>query len=335
MKLLVTGGCGFIGSNFVRYMIENVDCEIVNLDLLTYAGNRENLSDIEGGPNYEFVKGDVLDQELIRYWSQWADSIVHFAAQTHVDRSILDPASFINTNILGTSTLLEAVRLTSPMKRLIYISTDEVYGDIATGEAQESSPIEPNSPYSASKASGDLMVRAYNRTFGLGVITTRTSNNFGPFQYPEKFIPLIITHRLEEKRIPVYGDGLQERDWIHVEDNCRAIELILRKGVPGECYNIANGNSMPNLAIIRELLELMGGFDSSYLEYVKDRPGHDRRYAIECQKIRTLGWEPKFDFGKALRRTVEWYQTHGNWWRQIKERKKEYVDYYELQYSGR
>ena len=335
MKVLVTGGCGFIGSNFIRSLLKNDHCEIVNMDLLAYSGNLENQSDLLGYPTYQFVRGDVNDFSLMKKWCQWADAIVHFAAQTHVDRSILEPSSFMTTNILGACNLLEAVRgIGAGKKRVVYISTDEVYGIITQGKADEESALRPNSPYSASKASGDLLVRAYNHTYGLGVITTRTSNNFGPYQYPEKLIPLAVTNLMEGKKIPVYGDGLQERDWIYVEDNCSAIALILREGKEGEVYNIATGQTMTNLSVVGKILEQFGK-PSSWIEYVKDRPGHDTRYSLSSEKLRKLGWAPHLSFEEGLGKTVSWYQTHRGWWEKIKGRKEDFVQYYELQYSAR
>ena len=335
MKVLVTGGCGFIGSNFIRSMLKNGYHEVVNIDLLAYSGNLENQSDLLECPTYQFVRGDVNNFSLMKEWCQWADAIVHFAAQTHVDRSILEPSLFMTTNILGTYNLLEAVReIGAGKKRVIYISTDEVYGIIAQGQADEESALMPNSPYSASKASGDLLVRAYNHTYGLGVITTRTSNNFGPYQYPEKLIPLAITNLMEEKKIPVYGDGLQERDWIYVEDNCSAIALILQQGREGEIYNIAAGQTMTNVSVVEKILRQFGK-SSSWIEYVKDRPGHDTRYSLSSEKLRKLGWSPQFPFVEGLEKTVSWYQEHRDWWKKIKERKKDFIQYYELQYAAR
>lgn len=335
MRILVTGGCGFIGSNFIRYLLKEGHCEIVNIDLLAYSGNLENQSGLLECPAYQFVRGDVNDFALMKKWCQWADAVVHFAAQTHVDRSILDPSSFITTNILGTYNLLEAVRqIGAGKKKVVYISTDEVYGIVAQGSADEESALRPNSPYSASKASGDLLVRSYNHTYGLGVITTRTSNNFGPYQYPEKLIPLAVTNLMEGKKIPVYGDGLQERDWIYVEDNCSAIALILQQGNCGEIYNIATGQTMTNLSVVGKILEQFGRSSSS-IEYVKDRPGHDTRYSISSEKLRKLRWAPRFSFEEGLGKTVSWYQEHHGWWKKIKERKEDFVQYYELQYTAR
>lgn len=336
MKILVTGGCGFIGSNFIRFLLKNDrHCDIVNMDLLTYSGNLENQADLLEYPAYQFLKGDVNDLSLMKKWCGWADAVVHFAAQTHVDRSILAPSSFITANILGAYNLLEAIReIGAGKKKVIYISTDEVYGIIAEGEADEEFALMPNSPYSASKASGDLLVRAYNHTYGLGVMTTRTSNNFGPYQYPEKLIPLAVTNLIEEKKIPVYGNGLQERDWIYVEDNCSAIATILQKGRAGEIYNIATGRTMTNLSVAQKILEHFGK-SSSWIEYVKDRPGHDTRYSLSSEKLRKLGWEPRFSFEQGLERTVSWYREHHEWWEKIKERKEDFVQYYELQYAAR
>lgn len=334
MRVLVTGGCGFIGSNFIRYLLAGGSFEIANIDLLTYAGNPENTRDFSGHPAYQFIRGDVSDFDLMRKWCGWAEAVVHFAAQTHVDRSILNPSAFITTNILGTYHMLEAVRLSETRKRTIHVSTDEVYGVIAEGSADEEGALKPNSPYSASKASADLLVRAYNATYGLGVITTRTSNNFGPYQYPEKLIPLAITNLIEGKKIPLYGDGLQQRDWIYVEDNCSAIAHILRQGKEGEVYNIGTGRSMTNLSVATEILKAFGK-SSSWIEPVKDRPGHDIRYALTSGKLRELGWSSGLSFAERLGETIEWYQNNKEWWKKIKERKDDFVRYYELQYANR
>lgn len=315
-------------------MLRQQNHQIVNVDLLTYAGNLENLADCSGHPNYEFIRGDVGDHGLMKRECGRADAVVHFAAQTHVDRSILSPASFMTTNILGTYQMLEAVRETDgARKRVVYVSTDEVYGIVSHGQASEETTIKPNSPYSASKAAGDLLVRAYNHTYGLGVITTRASNNFGPYQYPEKLIPLSITHLVENKKIPIYGDGLQERDWIYVEDHCAAIALILERGRPGDIYNIATGQTRTNLSVAKGILELFGK-PLSWIEHIKDRPGHDTRYSLSNEKLRKLGWDPRFNFEGGLVKTVEWYQNNRDWWKKIKERKEDFVQYYELQYAG-
>lgn len=334
-RLLVTGGCGFIGSNFVRYMLQqHEDVEIWNLDLLTYAGNPENLKDVEGDPRYHFVHGDIADRAVVdRVLAEGIDAVVNFAAESHVDRSIHDSTPFVRTNVLGTQVLLDASRKAG-VKRYIQISTDEVYGSLGpTGYFTEETPLAPNSPYSASKAGADLLVRAFHHTFGFPGIITRCSNNYGPYQFPEKLIPLFISNALKDEPLPVYGDGLQVRDWIHVLDHCRAIDLVLQKGVPGEVYNIGGRCEKTNLEVTRAILRILNK-PESLIRFVQDRPGHDRRYAIDCSKIeRELGWRPQIDFEEGLRATVEWYQQHQDWVERV--RSGEYRKYYELQYGQR
>ena len=333
-RLLVTGGCGFIGSNFIRHMLANSNvATIVNLDLLTYAGNPENLADLAGDPRYEFVHGDICDFDLAVKQMDGADAAVNFAAETHVDRSILSSAEFIRTNITGTQQLLEAARKTG-LPRFLQVSTDEVYGSLGkTGLFTESTPLAPNSPYSASKASADLLVRAAHHTHNLPVLITRCSNNYGPYQFPEKLIPLFITNLMAGKRVPLYGDGLNVRDWIYVEDHCSAIAAVLERGRPGEVYNIGGGNERSNIDITRLLIAEFG-LDNSMVEYVKDRPGHDRRYAIDSTRIMTeLGWRPAHDFNDGIRRTIAWYKSNTQWWQRI--RSGEYLKYYQQQYGGR
>ncbi|AZR74762.1 dTDP-glucose 4,6-dehydratase [Anoxybacter fermentans] len=319
-KVLVTGGAGFIGSNFLHYMVNKYpDYFFINLDLLTYAGNLENLVGIEKKPNYQFIKGDIADQKLVnKIVGDGVDCIINFAAESHVDRSIYDPGIFVKTNITGTLVLLEAARKYG-VKKFIQISTDEVYGSLGPkGLFTEESPLAPNSPYSASKASADLLVRTYHRTFGLPVNITRCSNNYGPYQFPEKLIPLFITNALEEKELPLYGDGLNVRDWIYVEDHCHAIDLVLHRGKNGEIYNIGANNEMTNLEITRIILEELGK-SGSLIKFVKDRPGHDRRYAIDSTKIRQdLGWIPKYNFKDGIKKTIQWYKNHKHWWKRIK-----------------
>lgn len=329
MKLLVTGGAGFIGSNFIRYILtKHPSYSVVNLDKLTYAGNLENLRDIEADPRYRFVQGDICDAALVREIARGVDAIVNFAADTHVDRSIIDAGDFIRTDVFGTFTLLEAVKeLRIP--RYLQISTDEVYGSIQRGAFRESDPLNPSNPYSASKAGGDLLARAYGTTYKLPVIITRSSNNFGPYQYPEKIIPLFITNALEDRPLPLYGDGKNVRDWLYVLDNCAAIDLVLRKGQDGEVYNIGGGTEVENLVLTRQILRLLGK-PESLIQPVKDRPGHDRRYALDCHKLRALGWKPAHAFGEALAETVEWYRSHESWWRPLKS--GEFRAYYEKQY---
>ena len=334
MKLLVTGGAGFIGSNFIHYILsEHPNCEITNLDKLTYAGNLENLRDIENDPRYHFVRGDIADRELINNLLHGGyDTIVNFAAESHVDRSILDATPFIETNIKGTQTLLEGARQYR-VGRFIQVSTDEVYGSIDRGCFTEESPLSPNSPYSASKAAADLLCRAYFKTHHLPAIITRCTNNFGPYQFPEKLIPLAITNALEDKPIPVYGDGLNIRDWIFVADHCRALDVVIQKGQPGEIYNIGGGNEKTNLELIRKLLELLDK-PQSLIQFVTDRPAHDRRYAVDCARIATeLGWKPAYSFEKALSTTVDWYLKNESWWRSIKS--GEYSRYYKKMYLKR
>lgn len=335
MKILVTGGAGFIGSNFVLHLMkEYPSYRVVNLDKLTYAGNLENLRDIEGDPRYSFVKGDIGDGQLVEeILKDGIDAIVNFAAESHVDRSILEPAPFIRTNILGTHFLLEAARACS-IKRYLQVSTDEVYGSLGpSGLFTEESPLKPNNPYSASKASADFLVLAYHHTFGFPALISRCSNNYGSYQFPEKFIPLTITNALEEKPIPVYGDGLQIRDWIHVKDHCRGLDLLLHRGQAGKVYNIGGIKDVPNLEIARKILTFMGK-PFSLITFVKDRPGHDRRYAIDSSLIeRDLGWKPKVALDEGLKDTIAWYINNKPWWDKIKS--GEYQEYYEKQYSLR
>ena len=334
MKLLVTGGAGFIGSNFIRYALkEHPDWEITNLDKLTYAGNLENLKDIQGQPGYHFVKGDIADRKLVdKLLGQEFDIIVNFAAESHVDRSILDASPFIETNVKGTQVLLEGAKKHG-IQRFIQVSTDEVYGSIDSGRFTEESTLSPNSPYSASKTAADLLCRAYFKTHHLPAIVTRCTNNLGPYQFPEKLIPLAITNALEDKPIPVYGDGLNIRDWIFVSDHCRALDAVIQKGKLGEIYNIGGGNEKTNLELIRKLLELLDK-PQSLIQFVTDRPAHDRRYAVDCARIATeLGWKPAYSFERALSATVEWYLKNESWWQSIKS--GEYVKYYERMYSHR
>lgn len=325
MKLLVTGGAGFIGSNFILYWLKKYPQDkIVNLDKLTYAGNLENLKSIEKNPHYRFVKSDICDGQLVNSLIKYEkiETIVHFAAESHVDRSITDPAPFIKTNIEGTYVLLEAA-LKNKIKRFHHISTDEVFGALPLKSKEkfnEKTNYNPRSPYSASKAASDHLVRAYNTTYNLPTTISNCSNNFGPYQFPEKLIPLAITNILEGKKVPIYGDGLYVRDWLYVEDHCRAIDLILHKGKIGETYFIGGlTEDISNLEVIKKIFKIMGK-DESFIEYVKDRPGHDRRYAIDWSKInRELGWEPKYSFDEALKKTVDWYIKNQSWWKKIKK----------------
>ncbi len=331
MRIVVTGGAGFIGSNFVRFLLRaHDDVEVVNLDKLTYAGNLENLRDVEADPRYRFVRGDICDDGVVRATLAGADAVVNFAAETHVDRSISGPQDFIRTDVLGTHTLLEAVRALD-VGRYLQISTDEVYGSVAEGSFTEDSVLDPSSPYSASKAGADLLVLAYHRTFGTPVLITRSSNNYGPCQYPEKIVPLFISNALDGEPLPVYGDGRNVRDWLYVEDNCAAIDLVLRKGEPGGVYNVGGGNEIENLDLTRRILALLGK-DEGLVRYVADRPGHDRRYAVDCAKLRALGWAPRTSFEDGLAATVAWYRDHRAWWEPIKT--GEFRRYYEEQYKG-
>lgn len=335
MKLLITGGAGFIGSNFIHYILKKYpDCKIVNLDLLTYAGNLENLKDLETNKNYKFVKGDIADNNLVNNLVENVDIIINFAAESHVDRSIIDPQNFVRTNIIGTYTLLEAARNNSN-KRFHHISTDEVFGSLGPKDApfNENTPYDPRSPYSASKAASDHMVRTYWYTYGLPITISNCSNNYGPYQFPEKLIPLFITNLLEGKKVPLYGDGMNIRDWLYVEDHCEAIDLIIHKGKIGETYCVGGNSEKTNKEITYKILELMGK-DESSIEFVRDRPGHDRRYAIDFSKIKTeLSWEPKMTFGEGLKKTIKWYKNNEEWWKKIKSGK--YLEYYQRQYSNR
>lgn len=321
MKLFITGGCGFIGSNFIRHMLNKYpDYEIINLDALTYAGNPENLRDIEDDRRYRFVEGRIEDAGAIKRLVQDVDAVVHFAAESHVDRSIKDALPFLTTNVIGTYTMIEAAK-TASLRKFIHISTDEVYGTLADeGKFTEETPLRPNSPYSASKASGDMLVRAYYETYGFPAIIVRPSNNYGLYQFPEKFIPLMITNIIDNIPIPVYGEGKNIRDWLFVEDNCRAIDLILHNGKDGEAYNVGGNAEMRNIDITRNILSLMDR-DEGLITFVKDRPGHDYRYALDNTKIeRELGWKPSSDINALLEKTVAWYRENEWWWRPLKKR---------------
>jgi dTDP-glucose 4,6-dehydratase len=335
LKVIVTGGAGFIGSNFVRFLLNaRHDIEIVNFDKLTYAGNPESLADVAHDPRYHFIRGDITDSSAVgELFQQGFDAVIHFAAETHVDRSIEDASPFLKTNIFGTQCLLEAARA-FPKIRFIHISTDEVYGSAPAGAAfKEETPLDPRSPYAASKASAEHFVTAYANTYGISSVILRCTNNFGPFQFPEKLIPLMIANAIEDKPLPIYGDGLQERDWLFVEDYCRAITLALEKAKPGSIYNVSSGVSQPNLKIVRTILQFLGKPDS-LIQYVKDRPGHDRRYAIDSSKIqRELGWSPLVGFEDGIRKTIEWYRSNSEWLDHA--RSGEYRNYYERHYHRR
>jgi len=316
MKLLVTGGAGFIGSSFVRYVLRTRrDIQVLNLDLLTYAGNLRNLEEIAEDPRYGFIRGDIADPKKVGqiFQEHPIDSVVNFAAETHVDRSIVDSAPFIRTNIEGTRCLLEQARM-HKVSRFVQISTDEVYGSLGpSGAFREDSPIDPSSPYSASKAAADMLALAYHRTYDVPVLITRCSNNYGPYQFPEKLIPVLITNAMENRPLPIYGDGLNVREWIFADEHSRAVLMALEKGKPGEVYNIGSGHEKTNLEVVREILRLMGK-PESLIQFVKDRPGHDRRYAIDCSKIRRAWkWKPEIDFSDGLAATIEWYKTHQDW----------------------
>jgi dTDP-glucose 4,6-dehydratase len=336
MNLLVTGGAGFIASNFVHYILNKYpDYKVTNYDLLTYAGNLENLKDIEGNPNYTFVRGNIANRELVEHVvkTHAIDVIVNFAAESHVDRSITEPDIFIKTNVIGTGALLDVAR-DLKIKKYVQVSTDEVYGSLGEeGYFTEETPLSPNSPYSASKASADLLVQAYHETYGLNVNITRCSNNYGPYHFPEKLIPLMITNALEGKSLPVYGDGKNVRDWLHVYDHCAAIDLVIHKGRPGEVYNVGGHNERKNIEIVELILDRLGK-SKDLIKYVEDRLGHDRRYAIDPTKLETeLGWKPKYTFDTGIEETIQWYLDNQDWWKRIKS--GDYMAYYEKQYGSK
>jgi dTDP-glucose 4,6-dehydratase len=332
MRILITGGAGFIGSNFVRHVLTTHPGDtVVNLDKLTYAGNLANLADVAASPRYTFLRGDIGDPKAVREAMAGVDAVVNFAACTHVDRSLIEPEEFLRTDVLGVFTLLEAVRELG-VPRFVQISTDEVYGSLAEGSATELSPLRPSNPYSAAKASGDLLARAYWQTHGVPIIITRSSNNFGPFQYPEKVIPLFVTNALDGQPLPLYGDGRNVRDWIYVLDNCAALDLVLRRGQEGEVYNIGGGHEVENIALTREILRLTGR-PETLIRPVQDRRGHDRRYSLDASKVRRLGWAPRHRFQDALAATVAWYRDHESWWRPLKS--GEFARYYQQQYGNR
>ena len=330
MKLLVTGGCGFIGSNFIRHVLgAHPEDRVVNLDRLTYAGNPANLADVEGDARYAFVHGDICDAALVRDVARGVDAVVNLAASTHVDRSLMEPDEFLRTDVFGVFTLLEAVR-DLKIPRLLHISTDEVYGSVEHGSSREGDALRPSNPYSASKAGGDLLALAYWQTHRVPVVITRSSNNFGPFQYPEKVIPLFVTNALEDTPLPLYGDGRNVRDWLYVLDNCAAIDLVLRRGKDGEVYNIGGGHEVENVVLTRQILRLTGK-PETLIQPVRDRPGHDRRYALDSKKVQQLGWAPRHAFAAALEATVAWYREHEAWWRPLKS--GEFRAYYARQYG--
>ena len=330
MKLLVTGGAGFIGSNFARHVLEaHPEDEVVVLDKLTYAGRIETIQDLLDGGRCRFVQGDIADEEAVREALDGCDAIVNFAAESHVDRSIEEPGHFIQTDVYGTYVLLEAAR-SGGIERYVQISTDEVYGSIEEGSFTERSPLDPSSPYSASKAGGDLLVSAYRHTYGMDAIVCRASNNYGPFQYPEKLIPLCVLNALHVDPLPVYGDGMQVRNWLYVTDHCAAVDTVLRSGAAGETYNIGGPDELPNIDVVRRVLELTGR-DDSLIEHVTDRPGHDRRYSLASDKLEGLGWKADVSFDEGIERTVGWYRDNEEWWGPL--RSGEYREYYERQYG--
>jgi len=333
-RILVTGGAGFIGSNFARHVATvHPHWEIVVLDKLTYAGRRENLADLEGRPGFRFVQGDIADRELVRQLMPGCRYVVNFAAETHVDRSLYDAGSFIQTDVFGTFVLLEAARACQELGMFVQISTDEVYGSVETGSSRECDALMPRNPYSASKAGADRLAYSYFATYGLPVLVTRASNNYGPYQYPEKLIPLFVTHALDDLPLPLYGDGQNVRDWLHVDDHCRALDLLLTLGRPGETYNVGGGNELPNIELTGRILGLLGK-PESLIRRVSDRPGHDRRYSLDCARLRGLGWEPQVPFAEGLGRVVEWYRGHENWWRPIKEQSPAFREHYQRHYES-
>ena len=318
MKLFITGGAGFIGSNYVRHVLANSDDEVTVFDALTYAGNLSSLADVADDPRYSFVQGDICDREAVAAAMAGHDMVVHFAAESHVDRSIVDPDTFVRTNCLGTNVMCDVARNIG-VERFLHISTDEVYGSIEEGSFIETDRLGPRSPYSSSKAGSDLIALSYQETYGLPVIVTRSSNNFGPFQFPEKVIPLFVTYLLDSKKVPLYGDGLNIRDWIHVLDNCAGVETVLRKGTIGEIYNIGGGNETTNRELTSMVLSNMG-VGEEMVEYVQDRLGHDRRYSVDCSKANALGWKPSRNLDVAVAETVEWYRANRAWWEPLKAR---------------
>ncbi|MBL7995845.1 dTDP-glucose 4,6-dehydratase [bacterium] len=333
-SILVTGGAGFIGSNFVRFMLKKYPSyRIIVLDALTYAGNRENLSDLEKDSRLTFYHGNICDRTVVDNLVSHVDAIINFAAETHVDRSIHEADSFVQTDVLGTLILLEAARKYK-IERYLQISTDEVYGSIEQGAFTEEHPLAPNSPYSASKAGGDLMVRAHYKTFGTPTLVTRASNNYGPFQYPEKLIPFFVTNAIDDIPLPLYGDGMNIRDWLYVDDHCEGVDHVLHHGVIGETYNIGGGNERTNIDITQIILKTLNKPDT-LIKRVADRPGHDRRYAVDTGKIEKLGWKPRFRFEDAVEETIQWYVKNESWWRKIKEKQKAYQEFLKKNYEDR
>ena len=332
MRILVTGGAGFIGSNFIHYVLRSYPGDqVLNFDKLTYAGNLENLVDVQDDPRYSFVRGDICDEAAVEQAMSSADAVVNFAAETHVDRSIEHAGAFIDTDVKGLYVLLEAARRRG-IERFAHVSTDEVYGSIEAGSFKESDPLNPSSPYAASKAGGELMAAAYRRTYGYGIVITRGANTYGPRQYPEKIVPLFITNAIEGKPLPLYGDGLNVRDWLYVDDHCAGIDIVLRKGTPGEAYNLGAGQELTNLELTRKILALVGRGED-LIRFVKDRPGHDRRYSVDSTKAHALGWRPQVGVDDGLARTVRWYRENEGWWRRIKD--GSFREYYQRMYGNR
>jgi dTDP-glucose 4,6-dehydratase len=332
--LLVTGGSGFIGSNLIHYWLRRFpECRVINLDLLTYAGNPENLRDVEQDPRYEFVKGDIRDREVVGELFPRADFVVHLAAETHVDRSIVDAGEFVLTDVYGSFILLEALR-DADIEVFLHVSTDEVYGSRDQGFFKEDDPLNPSSPYAASKAGADRLAYSYVVTYGLPIIIIRPSNNYGPFQYPEKFIPLFATNALEDRTLPLYGEGTNVRDWLFVGDNCRAIELVLSRGEPGEVYNAGANQEVTNIDVAERILGILEK-PRELISFVQDRPGHDRRYALDCAKLNGLGWKPEQSFAEGLEKTVNWYRDHTDWWHKIKHQSEEFKRFHEAYYKDR
>lgn len=333
--VLITGGAGFIGSNLIHYLLRHYKhIKLINLDKLTYAGNLENLEDVASDPRYEFIHGDICDQNLVCQIFSRIDGVIHLAAETHVDRSILDAGQFVLTDVFGTFVLLDALRRSPQVEFFLHVSTDEVYGSRDEGYFREEDPLNPSSPYSASKAGADRLAYAYYVTYGLPIIITRPSNNYGPYQYPEKFIPLFITNALDNLPLPLYGQGTNVRDWLHVEDHCRAMEIVLKYGQFGQVYNIGANNEISNFQVAEMICDYLGK-PRTLIRLVKDRPGHDRRYALDCQKIRSLGWQPQIPFDQGLRETIRWYVEHEAWWRRIKEKTQAFRSFYETYYRER
>jgi dTDP-glucose 4,6-dehydratase len=335
VEVLVTGGAGFIGSNFVRYALDrHADWRITNLDKLTYAGRMETLHDIVSHPRHTFVRGDVADAAVAAPLVKQSAIVVHFAAETHVDRSILAAGDFIRTDVYGTFVLLEAAREAGTLRRFVQISTDEVYGSVPSGRSRETDELKPRNPYAASKAAADRLAYSYWATFGVPVVVTRASNNYGPYQFPEKVVPLFVTNALDDIPLPLYGDGLNVRDWLHVTDHCGALDLVIEQGTPGEVYNVGGGNEVANVDLTRTILRLVGK-PESLITRVEDRPGHDRRYALDTAKLAALGWQPQIDFQRGLQDVVEWYRVNEWWWRPIKEHDPAFRAYYQTQYGRR